>query len=276
MLSFTERLRRIQHTRNSVLCVGLDPDPGLLPKHLLKNDLPDAVLAFNCAIIEATGSMACAFKINFAFFEVMGREGWRVLEETRRAIPDGVLAIADAKRGDIGNSARFYAKSVFEDLNFDACTVSPYMGRDSVEPFLQYPDRAAFILARTSNPGSADFQEKDLNGRKLYQAVAETVAQWGREMPGDAGLVVGATSPESLAALRSACPTLPFLIPGLGAQGGDATAVMRHAETADGPVIVNSSRAVLYASSGLDFAEAAARQAEAARATLEKARITTA
>ncbi|MFQ5568597.1 MAG: orotidine-5'-phosphate decarboxylase [Rhodothermales bacterium] len=267
-LDFNDKLRRIQHRKQSVLCVGLDPDLRRLPEHLLRAYSPaEAVAAFNAAIIEATAPLACAFKLNFAFFEALGRDGWDTLEKTIQHLPSDVLAIADAKRGDIGNTARFYAESIFEHLGFDACTVAPYMGRDAADPFLQYAGKATFVLGRTSNPGAADFQERDCEGEKLYERVARHVARWNEDAPGTAGLVVGATGPEALAALRGICPTLPFLIPGLGAQGGDPAAI-RRAATAEGPVVVNSSRSIIYASAGEDFAEAAGHAAEHLRATL--------
>ncbi len=267
--AFEEKVRAVQTARQSVLCVGLDPDPVRLPAHLSAAASPaEAVVRFTTAIIEATQAAACAFKLNLAFFEVLGRDGWEALEKTIRAIPRDLLVIADAKRGDIGNSARFYARSVFEHLGCDACTVAPYMGRDAVAPFLGYPGKAAFVLARTSNPGAADFQEQDCGGERLYLRVARQVMRWGADAPGSAGLVVGATGADALAELRAVCPTIPFLIPGVGAQGGDPRAVMRAAATPDGAVLVNSSRAILYASDGPDFAGAAAREAEALRAAL--------
>ncbi len=270
-LAFNDKLRRIQADKRSVLCVGLDPDPKRLPRHLLDRlPLAEAVVAFNAAVIEATAAAACAFKLNFAFFEALGREGFAALERTVQHLPQDVVALADAKRGDIGNTARFYAEAVFEQLGFDACTVSPYMGRDAVEPFLQYPGRAAFVLARTSNPGAADFQECDCEGEPLYARVARHAARWHDEAPGTAGLVVGATGPEALREIRALCPTLPFLIPGVGAQGGDPAAIAP-AATAEGLVLVNSSRQVIYASGGEDFAEAAGRAAEALRAALAQA-----
>lgn len=272
--SFVDRLREIQNGKTSVLCVGLDPDPALMPPHLLRDrDLPDAVLHFCRGILDATHSYACAFKVNFAFFEVLGERGWHVLHETIRSIPRDTLIIADAKRGDIGNSGRFYARAVFEQLDCDAVTVSPYMGRDSVEPFLAYEGKAAFVLARTSNPGARDFQERSLEGKPLHLRVAEAVNTWNSETPGTAGLVVGATSADALGTLRGTCPTLPFLIPGVGAQGGDPETVMRSTATPEGLVIVNSSRGILYASSGEDFAEAAAREAEVLAARLHQARM---
>ncbi len=267
-LDFSQKLCQIQVAKQSVLCVGLDPDPHRLPRHLLDQyPLAEAVVAFNAALIEATAAAACAFKLNFAFYEALGRNGWDTLERTLQHLPPDVLVLADAKRGDIGNTARFYAESIFEQLGFDACTVAPYMGRDAVAPFLQYQGKAAFVLARTSNPGAADFQERDGEGEQLYERVARHVARWNDETPGTAGLVVGATGPEALATLRALCPTLPFLIPGIGAQGGDP-GVIAAAATEAGRVVVNSSRQIIYASDGKDFAEAAAHQAEALRARL--------
>jgi orotidine-5'-phosphate decarboxylase len=269
---FPTRLRQVQAAKQSMLCVGLDPDLHRLPEHLLRQHDPgDAVIAFTTAVIEATHGVACAFKLNLAFFEVLGADAWRALEATIARIPDDVLVIADAKRGDIGNSARFYAQALFELLDCDACTVAPYMGRDAVMPFLQYEDKAAFVLGRTSNPGAADFQERDCEGEKLYRRVARHVAAWSDEAPGTAGLVVGATDQEALLTLRRDCPGLPFLIPGVGAQGGDARAVMQAAATDDGLVLVNSSRQIIYASDGHDFAAAAAREAEKLRLNLQAA-----
>lgn len=266
---FNRRLRDIQEQKQSALCVGLDPDLSRIPDHLQDETKPDhVVLRFNKAIIDATRGHACAYKLNFAFYEALGRDGHRVLEETRAALPEDTIALADAKRGDIGNSARFYAAAVFDRLDFDACTVSPYMGRDSITPFLDYPRTATFILARTSNPGAADIQEQHCNGETIYQRVARLASTWNDEAPGTAGLVAGATSVEALRSLRTACPALPLLIPGVGAQGGDPAEVMAAAATPEGPVLVNSSRSILYASEDEDFAEAAAHEADRLRRLL--------
>lgn len=273
--SFPERLRTSQAEHDSVVCVGLDPDPARLPAVLRDTyALPEAVARFNAAIVAATRSAACAYKLNLAFYEALGRDGWSVLEQTLAQIPDTHLTIADGKRADIGNSARFYARAVFDELGFDACTVAPYMGRDSVLPFLERPGTAAFVLARTSNPGAADFQEACTctDGTPLYVRVAEEAAAWSAASDGTAGLVAGATDAASLATLRARCPSLPFLIPGVGAQGGDARAVMRAAATDAGRVLVNSSRSILFASPENDFAEAAGQAAHALRETLNNAR----
>lgn len=272
VLDFSARLREVQADKQSRLCVGLDPDPQRLPPALLDaQPLADAVIAFNAAIIEATAPLACAFKLNLAFYEALAAEGWRALEATIRHIPEDVLVLADGKRGDIGNSARFYAEALFDTLDVDACTVAPYMGRDAVAPFLTYEGKAAFVLARTSNPGAADFQEHLSDGDPLYVHVARRVAAWDAEAAGTAGLVVGATDRDALRQLRTTCPTLPFLIPGVGAQGGDPEAVVAAAATDDGLVLVNSSRSILYASSGPDYAEAAAREADRLRTQLQGA-----
>ena len=268
MPAFTHRLRKIQHAKQTVLAVGLDPDPQRLPEHLTSRySVAEAVMRFNAAIIEATSPFACAYKLNFAFYEALGASAHEVLQFTRRRLPPDVVSIADAKRGDIGNSARHYAQAMLDQMDFDSCTVAPYMGRDAVTPFLSYEGKAAFILARTSNAGGSDFQERDCEGEKLYERVARHVARWDEDAPGTAGLVVGATRPEALRGLRALCPSLPFLIPGLGAQGGAAEAVGA-ARTATGDIIVNSSRSILYAFSGLDFAARASEQAERIRAEL--------
>lgn len=266
--SFTERLGEIQAKHSSVLCIGLDPDPDRLPPHLLEqSSLADAVVAFNTSIIESTFDMACAYKLNLAFYESLGERAWDVMRRTLNTIPDDVLVIADGKRGDIGNSARFYANVVFDTLGFDACTVSPYMGRDSVEPFLSFPGRGVFVLVRTSNPGARDFQELDIASVPLYEHVARSAMSWQGHRRGDLGFVVGATDTSPLRKIRSFARDLPLLIPGIGAQGGDASAVM--AAAAPGPVLVNSSRQIIFASAGADFAAAARRTAGEMRAQLQ-------
>ncbi|MDA0378119.1 MAG: orotidine-5'-phosphate decarboxylase [Bacteroidetes bacterium] len=265
--SFSDRLASLRSARHSVLCVGLDPDLERIPASLRSSLTPEeAVSRFCRAIVEATADLAVAFKINFAFFEALGARGTDVMQEVLDVIPADVLTVADAKRGDIGNSATFYARSVFEGLGYDSITVSPYMGRDSVDPFMDRPGTCAFVLARTSNPGGKDFQQLILDGRPLYEHVAQQVAEWENESAGEAGLVVGATDPEDMRRLRDLLPSTPFLIPGVGAQGGSAEAVMRAAGA--GPVLINSSRAILYASGGSNFAEAARRAAMATREEL--------
>jgi orotidine-5'-phosphate decarboxylase len=268
--SFSRRLRRIQSKKKSAVCVGLDPVASRFPDLLKDGRLrADAVRAFCSSIVEATAPYACAFKPNFAFFEALGPAGLTVLDQVVATIPDDCLVIGDAKRGDIGHSARFYAESIYDRLGFDACTVSPYLGGDSVAPFLQHEGTCTFVLTRTSNDGAADLQGAcTCDGMPLYRHVAQQVGDWAMGAEGEAGLVVGATAPEALRDLRELCPSLPFLVPGVGAQGGAPAAVMDAAATEDGPVLVNSSRSILYASDGSDYGEAAAGAAKTLRDTL--------
>lgn len=271
-MTFKQKLAQIQQDKKTFVCVGLDPDPARLPASLLPDaPLPERVLAFNRSIIEATAEYACTFKLNFAFFEALGVAGWQVLEETVALLPGGVLSIADAKRGDIGNSASFYAKSVFETLQFDSITVAPYMGADSIAPFLKYPGRMSFILARTSNPGAADLQEQFIGEIPVYEFLVHRIAALPEARREAAGLVVGATSPEALARIRAIVPGMPFLIPGVGAQGGDVPSVMQAAYDEPGSVLINSSRSILYASADADFAAAAGQAASNLRDQLNKA-----
>lgn len=215
-------------------------------------------MRFNEELIAATSDLVCAYKPNLAFYEALGSDGFRVLRATRDLIPPDIPVIGDAKRGDVGNTARAYAAALFDQLGFDAVTVNPYLGGDALDPFFAYADRGVFVLCRTSNPGAASVQDLLIseNGttRPLYEAIALWTRRWN--VSGNAGLVVGATAPSELRRIRSLSPELPFLIPGIGAQGGDlAAAVDVHRETA--PAIISASRAILYASSDLEFAEAA-------------------
>jgi orotidine-5'-phosphate decarboxylase len=258
-MTFSERLRAAQRATRSCLCVGLDPDPARLPAPL--RDLPsaEAITAFCTAIVEATADVACAFKPNLAFFEALGAEGWRALEDVLDVVPEDRVVIADAKRGDIGNTAEMYAQAFFDRLGCHAVTVSPYMGRDALTPFLTRSGRCAFTLVLTSNPGAAELQELESGGHHLYEHVARMAVEAAREQEGEVGFVVGATRPGPLAALRRAYPDVPFLVPGVGTQGGDAAEIL--AAAGSGPLIVNVSRSILYASGGDDFAHAAARTA---------------
>jgi orotidine-5'-phosphate decarboxylase len=253
-VTFFQKLASAARKNNSLLCVGLDPDPKLMPDRL-------GILDFNRAIIDATRDLVCAYKLNFAFYEVAGAEGFSILKGTVDYIPDDIPAIADAKRGDIGNTARAYARSIFANLNFDAATVNPYLGFDSIEPFIHYRDRGVFILCRTSNPGATDFQGLRLAEEpgSLFEVVASKASQWNSH--GNIGLVVGATYPQELKLIRADYPDMPLLIPGIGAQGGDLELAVRYgADDRGEKIIINSSRQVIYASRGKDFAEAA-RQA---------------
>jgi len=255
-VSFREKLRSAITRCRSTLCVGLDPEPDRLPAHLPKTIA--GIVDFNRAIVEATSDLVCAYKPNVAFYESLGAEGYGALSTTLAAIPRDIPVIGDAKRGDIGNTAKAYAVALFDRLGFDAATVSPYLGEDALEPFLAYRDRGVFVLCRTSNPGAAELQnlEVDFEGAKrpLYEVVALKSRRWNRY--GNVALVVGATAPGELRCIRALAPDLPFLIPAIGAQGGDLVASAR-AHRTEAPAIVSASRAVLYASSGTDFADAA-------------------
>jgi orotidine-5'-phosphate decarboxylase len=270
-VSFLDRLDAIQQKKQSRLCVGLDPDPARFPSFLLgDHSLAASAMRFNAAIIEATAPFACAFKLNLAFYENFGREGPRVIEETLDRLPADTLAIADGKRADIGNSARFYAAATFKRHAFEACTISPYMGRDAVASFLDYEDKAVFVLARTTNASADALQKLEAgNGserRPIYEHVAEQVSEWGADADSTVGLVAGATDPGALGRLRAACPELPFLVPGIGAQGGSVDDVLDAATP--GPTLVNSSRSILYAYDeeySRDFADAAREAARSFR-----------
>jgi orotidine-5'-phosphate decarboxylase len=268
--AFVDTLRALQTEKDSVVCVGLDPDPSRLPAPLADaENAAEAVGTFCRRIVDATAPYACAFKINFAFFEALGPDGAGALQDVAAYVPDDCLVIGDAKRGDIGNSARFYADAVFEHMHCDAVTVAPYMGHDSVTPFMEKENTCAFVLARTSNPGARDLQEAcTCDGDPLYLRTAKLVASWNEKHPGTAGLVAGATSPHALGELRRACPTLPFLVPGVGSQGGDPSAVVNAAATDEGRIIVNSSRSIIYASGDDAYSDAAATAAKSLRDVL--------
>ncbi len=246
--------------KRSFLCIGLDPDPDRLPPHLLQDD--DPFFAFNRALIDATHDLCVAYKPNLAFYEARGAAGWQALEKTIRYIRSkgDHLVIADAKRGDIGNTARHYARAFFQTLGADALTVAPYMGRDSVLPFLEFPGKWVVLLALTSNPGSADFQLLPTEGSApLFERVLRTAATWGD--PDHLMFVVGATHPEHFARIRALVPEHFLLVPGIGAQGGDLEAVCRHGFNDRCGLLVNVSRSILYASPNEDFPEAARRRA---------------
>lgn len=258
-MAFLDKLTHAQQKNRSFLCVGLDIVVANTPLPLQGHDEP--MLPFARAIIEATQDLVCAYKPNLGFYLAEGAAGIVALERIVRAVPDDIPIILDGKFGDIGNTAQAYARGAFEQFKADAVTLSPYIGSDSVKPFLADRERAAFVLARTSNPNAGEFQNLASDGRPLYEQVARLAERWHAEGPGACGLVVGATAPQELQRIRSIVPDLPFLIPGIGAQGGDLEAAVQHGETRSGigPVI-NVSRSVLYASRTANFAEAA-RQA---------------
>jgi orotidine-5'-phosphate decarboxylase len=266
-MKFLERLREIQTDRDSLLCIGLDVDVAKIPSHLQSAENP--ALEFNRQIISATQDLVCAYKPNLAFYEAMGERGLSALRETVKLIPKSILSIGDGKRGDIGNSAERYAQSLFGDFGFDAVTVNPYMGFDSLEPFSKDPEKGAFILALTSNPGSKDLQRLKTGSRPLYERVVRIARKWNTNR--NLGLVVGATHPRELQSVRRIVPEMPILIPGIGKQGGDLKSAIRYGCDKNGQLaIINASRSIIYASSGTDFAEAARKEAIALRSEMQK------
>ena len=248
----TELVKEI-FKKKSVLCVGLDTDMEKIPKHLLTDEDPS--FAFNKAIIDATKDYTVAYKINTAFYEAQGIKGWISLQKTLEYIPKDIFTIADAKRGDIGNTADQYARTFFHIYPFDSVTVAPYMGSDSVKPFLQHRGKWAIVLGLTSNAGSADFQLQQCGDELLYEKVLRTVAGWGNT--NNLMFVIGATRKEQLQHVRQMLPDHFFLIPGVGAQGGDVPTVCENTLNKDGGILINVSRGVIYVSGGDDFADKA-------------------
>ena len=283
-MTYDELVRQIRH-KESYLCVGLDTDLTKIPRHLLGE--PDPVFAFNKQIIDATAAFAVAYKPNIAFYEAQGPRGWESLQKTLQYIPRDCFTIADAKRGDIGNTSGLYARAFFDPeaagLNFDSITVAPYMGRDSVLPFLAYPDKWVILLALTSNPGSSDFQQLLTSDElaynpevdnpmaggayvlenavdKVYQTVIRTAQTWAG--PDRLMFVVGATQAAELGRIRTLAPNNFLLVPGVGAQGGSLAEVSKYGLTTNGGLLVNASRSILYASNGADFASRASAEAK--------------
>jgi orotidine-5'-phosphate decarboxylase len=260
-MTFIDSLKGAWKTRNSLLCVGLDPDPAKFPAHLKGRN--DAIFEFCAGIVDATADLACCFKPQIAYFAARRAEDQlEALIDHIHAKHPGMPVILDAKRGDIGSTAEQYAVEAFERFKADAITVNPYMGRDSVEPYLAYPDKGVILLCRTSNPGGSDLQFLDVGGEKLYERVARLVAEdWNTT--GQCALVVGATFPAEIARVREITGELPLLVPGIGAQGGDIEATVKAGRTTDGTgLMINSSRAILYAGKGEDYAAAARLAAE--------------
>ena len=273
-MTFLDMLHSASTRNNSMLCVGLDPEPTRFPAAMQGN--PRKIYDFCAAIVDATADVVCAFKPQIAYFAAHGAEDQleRLMQHLRANAPQ-VPVILDAKRGDIGSTAEQYAKEAFERYGADAVTLSPFMGFDSVAPYLAYPGKGAFLLCRTSNPGGDDLQNQRLasvDGQPLlYEHIAALVqGPWNKN--GQLGLVVGATYPAEIERVRALAPTVPLLIPGVGAQGGDAAATVRAGWRPNGPIVVNSSRAILYASNGADFAAAARREAIKTRDMLQAAR----
>lgn len=273
--TFIHALRSAWQRNHSLVCVGLDPEPAKFPAHL--KGRPDAVFEFCAAIVDATADLVCTYKPQIAHFAALRAE--EALERLIAHIHDrhpGVPVILDAKRGDIGSTAQHYASEAFERYRADAVTLNPYLGRDSIQPFLDRADKGVVLLCRTSNPGGADFQALDCGGAPLYLRVAESIARdWNAH--GNCALVTGATWPQELGKVRAVVGDMPLLVPGIGAQGGDVEAVLRHGLAADGNgLMISSSRAILYAGTGEDFARAARAAAQALRDDINRHRMRTA
>ncbi|MBF4483979.1 orotidine-5'-phosphate decarboxylase [Flavobacterium sp. CSZ] len=264
----TQQLHEQILLKKSFLCVGLDPDLTKIPPHLLETE--DPIFEFNKAIIDATHDLTVGYKPNTAFFEAYGIKGWMSLQKTINYINDNfpeIFTIADAKRGDIGNTSSMYAKAFFEDLNFDSVTVAPYMGKDSVEPFLAFENKHTIMLALTSNQGAFDFQTLTTNGQELYKQVLETSKTWKNSH--NLMYVVGATKAEYFADIRKIVPDSFLLVPGIGAQGGSLSEVCKYGMNDKIGLLVNSARAIIYASKGTDFAEKAREEALAVQQEME-------
>jgi len=263
-VDFVSRLLKASRRNHSLLCVGLDPDPSKLPV--------SDVFEFNRAIIDATSDLVCCYKPNLAFYEAMGIRGLQALKKTVAYIPKDIPVIGDAKRGDIGNTAAAYAKALFGYYKFDAVTVNPYLGYDSVKPFLEYRNKGIFVLCRTSNSSASDFQDLvDNFGMKFYQSVALRAGDWNQG--GNVGLVVGATYPDELKEIRKLCPEMLLLVPGIGAQGGDLELSVKYGVDAAGEkAVISASRQVLYASKGPGYAQSARQAALELRDNINKFR----
>lgn len=256
----TQQLVEQINTKKSFLCIGLDVDLNKIPAHLLTSD--DPIFEFNKAIIDATHDLAVSYKPNTAFYEAYGIKGWISLQKTIQYINDNypeIFTIADAKRGDIGNTSSMYAKAFFEDLNFDSVTVAPYMGKDSVEPFLAFQDKHTIMLALTSNEGAFDFQTLNVNGQELYKQVLQTSKTWKNSQ--NLMYVVGATKAEYFTEIRTIVPDSFLLVPGVGAQGGSLSEVCKYGMNSNIGLLINSSRGIIYASNGTDFAAKARHEA---------------
>jgi orotidine-5'-phosphate decarboxylase len=271
--TFLERLQQAQAANDSLLCVGLDPDPSRFPETVGRT--AESVIAFNRAIIEATADLACCFKPNMGFYLQFGTAGVEALAQVRKDVPAHIPVLLDAKMGDIGITSTGYARAVFETWGFDAVTVNAFLGRDALEPFLAYRDRGIFVLVKTSNPGSGMLQDRELVTDGGTETVTLSVTRHAREwnVAGNVGLVVGATYPAQLRDVRKVAPDLPILVPGVGAQEGDLVAAVTAGVDASGRgMLINASRAISYASSGPDFQDAARRAASSLRDAINAAR----
>ncbi|MCF8429256.1 MAG: orotidine-5'-phosphate decarboxylase [Bacteroidia bacterium] len=245
-------------SKKSFLCVGLDTDLTKIPKHLLATE--DPIFEFNKAIIEATKDYCVSYKINTAFYEAEGISGWQSMAKTLALIPNNILTIADAKRGDIGNTSNMYAKAFFDKMNFDAITLAPYMGNDSLAPFFEYKNKWGIVLALTSNAGSADYEQQKINDKFLFEHVIKNTCKLATDE--QLMFVVGATKPQDFTIIRKHAPTHFLLVPGVGAQGGSLAEVVKYGKIDEIGLLINASRSIIYASNGLDFADAAMAEAK--------------
>lgn len=270
-MNFRKKLSTIVHKNDSLLCVGLDIDKEKMPKFLFESK-DDPFFVFNKSIIDNTKDVVCAYKLNMAFYEVLGKNGIDLLEKTVQYIPRDVIVILDGKRNDIGNTARKYARSLFETFSADAVTVNPYLGKDGVMPFLEYNDKCTFILCRTSNPSAVDFQDARAPKIPLYQMVARKIKEWN--IYGNCGAVVGATYPDELRIIRGILgDDIPLLIPGIGKQCGDVVKTVKHGTNKKGEMaIINSSRGIIYAGHDKDFAEKSRNKALSLRDEINRYR----
>jgi len=270
-MKFKEKLSKIVKKNKSLLSIGLDIDKEKMPAYLFEST-ENHFLNFNKSIIDATKDLVCAYKLNMAFYEVLGKQGFEILEKTISYIPKDVIVILDGKRNDIGNTAKMYAKGLFEAFNADAVTVNPYLGKDSISPFLEYKDKCSFILCRTSNPSAVDFQNLIVSNRPFYEKVANKIKEWNNF--DNCGAVVGATYPDELKAIRKILgEEIPILIPGVGAQGGDVEKTVKYGTNKNGEMaIINSSRGIIYASKDESFAEKAKIKAKSLRDEINRYR----
>ncbi|MEM0492883.1 MAG: orotidine-5'-phosphate decarboxylase [Candidatus Thermoplasmatota archaeon] len=257
---FLDKLDSVTKKNNSLLCIGLDIDKKEMPSFLFES-CKDPYLEFNHSIIDVTSDLVCAYKLNMAFYEVLGKKGLTLLEKTIKHIPSNIIIILDGKRNDIGNTARLYAESLFKNLSADAVTVNPLLGYDSIQPFLDYHDKCTFILCRTSNQSAREIQDLNVSGVPLYQVIAGRIREWNKNH--NCGAVVGATYPDEMKIIRGILgDDAPILIPGVGKQGGDLEKAVRYGVNKDGMrALINSSRGVIYASRAHDYADAARKAA---------------
>ncbi len=270
-MNFKQKLTTISHNNNSLVCIGLDVDKEKMPKFLFESS-KHPYLEFNKSIIDSTKDLVCAYKLNMAFYEVLGTEGFELLKKTIKYIPKDVVVILDGKRNDIGNTARKYAQTLFETLSADAITVNPYLGKDGVAPFLEYKDKCSFILCRTSNASSGDFQDLAVSETPFYQIVAKKIKEWNEN--DNCGAVVGATYPEELKTIRGILGDgMPILIPGIGKQGGDVEKTIKNGTNSKGKMaVINSSRGIIFAGDDEDFATVSRKKAISLRDEINKYR----